>query len=301
MRINYIREFIELAEELNYTKSAERLFMTQPVLSRHIQSMEEELGVKLLERTTHGVKLTDAGHMVYEELTGILERYDLFLEKLSLQKKGLLGNLNFGILYYAINDFLDDIVLEIERVCPGVDASVHSCQSPGLCQDLISGKLDLGLTHRVSLPKDPPLRVLDIRNERLAILFSIAHRFGGREKISARELGDEIFVFMKSEPWHEAYVKSLLSRYLPGEIKTVYTEQIDTVRSAVANNGAVFVVANHIANAGLKNLASALFEEEDLTIMMSLAYRDDNENPALAAFLERQRIAIQPAANAVLS
>jgi len=290
MKFNYIMEFINLAEGLNYSKSADRLFMSQPVLSRHMQSMEEELGIKLFERSTHGVKLTAAGVIAYEELSSIAERYDAFLEKLSLNKKGLLGNLNFGILYYAINDYLDDITMEIERICPSTNLSIHSYQPPGLGQDLLSRKIDLGLTHHVSLPEDPSLRTLNLHNEQMAVIFPDTHRFCGRKKVSVHELDKETFVFMTNEKWHEPYVRSLLARYLPGEIKVVYTEQIDTVRSTVLSEDAIAILAEHVTNVGLKGIESAMFVEDDMQIMIVLAYMEGNENPALAAFLKEQKI-----------
>jgi len=291
MRIDYIREFINLAGELNYTRSADRLFIAQSVLSRHIKNMEEELGAELFERSTHGVKLTDAGRIAFTELSGVIERYDAFLDKLSLTMKGDAGYLRFGIIYYAIGYYLDSVVSEIEKVCPGVNVSVRSFQSPGLSQDLLAGKIDLGLTYRASLPEAPALCISDLRKERLAVLFPAAHRFNGRKTVSAQELGEEVFVFMKSEKWHELYIRSLLSDYIPGEMKCLYTEQIDTLGSSIVNMNAVAIVAEHDANAGWRKLSNALIEEDEFHITVSLAYMADNENPTLASFMRKQRLA----------
>ena len=290
MRIDYIREFINLAEELNYTRSAGKLFIAQSVLSRHINNMEEELGVKLLERSTHGVKLTEAGQIALTELSRVIERYDAFLEQLSLNMKGDSGYLRFGIIYYAIDYYLDSIVNEIEEICPGVYLNVRSLQSPELSRDLLARKIDLGLTYRVSLPEDPSVCISDLQSESLALVFPAAHRFNGRKTVSVQELGEEVFVFMKSEKWHELYIRSLLSKYITGEIKCIYTEQIDTLGSSIINMNAVAIVAEHDANAGWRKLSSALIEEEDFEIMVSLAYMADNGNPTLKTFLQRQRL-----------
>ncbi|MCL2111259.1 MAG: LysR family transcriptional regulator [Clostridiales bacterium] len=288
MRIDYIREFINLAEELNYTRSATRLFTSQSVLSRHIKNMEEELGVKLFERSTHDVQLTDAGHIAFTELRNMIERYDALLDKLSLSAKGDAGYLRFGIIYYAIESYLDNIVHEIERLCPGAYISIRSFQSPELWRDLLARKIDLGLTYRASLPKDQALCISDVCKERMVVVFPTDHRLSGLKTVSAQELGDETFVFMKSEKWHELYVKPLLSKYIPGELKCIYTEQIDTLASSAISMNAVAIVAEHDANAGWRKLSSALIEEEDFNITVSLAHMADNDNPTLTSFMRKR-------------
>ena len=66
IKLNYIQEYILLAETLNFSKTAEMSYITQPALSRHILVLEEEMGTKLLLRTTRNVQMTPAGEMVYE-------------------------------------------------------------------------------------------------------------------------------------------------------------------------------------------------------------------------------------------
>ena len=67
MKIHLFREFITLAETLNFTKAAEKSCITQPVLSRHIKELEDFFGTPLFLRDTHGVKLTSAGELLLSE------------------------------------------------------------------------------------------------------------------------------------------------------------------------------------------------------------------------------------------
>ena len=65
LKIKYLEEFVVLANCLNFSQTAQQLYMTQPVLSRHISALEQELGVKLFRRTTQSVALTQAGEVFF--------------------------------------------------------------------------------------------------------------------------------------------------------------------------------------------------------------------------------------------
>ena len=76
MKLDYLREFVTLAQCLNYSAAARQLYITQPALSRHIAHMEEQFGAKLFERDSHGVTLTEVGKECLKEVRAILKRYD---------------------------------------------------------------------------------------------------------------------------------------------------------------------------------------------------------------------------------
>ena len=88
MNITSMREFVTLSKNLNYTQTAEELFITQSTLSRHISEMEIELDIKLFNRSTHGVELTKEGVFIFEEFNKIISQYDDMLSTISLRKEG---------------------------------------------------------------------------------------------------------------------------------------------------------------------------------------------------------------------
>ena len=93
LKLNYIREFVTLAETLNFSKAAEKLFLAQPALSRHIAIIEEIMGGRLFQRTTRNVSLTPAGEAVYNAFIEILRQYDGAREQVSplLGQSGVLS------------------------------------------------------------------------------------------------------------------------------------------------------------------------------------------------------------------
>lgn len=118
MTIIQLRCFVEVAQELNYAKAASNLFISQPAVSRHIISLENDLGVQLFVRSRHHVALTSAGNLFYSEAKDILERIDL-------SKHSILNNpgeetLNVGCVSSIRIDGLSKIYAKYHAKMPHV-------------------------------------------------------------------------------------------------------------------------------------------------------------------------------------
>lgn len=79
MKIEHLREYIALARTLNFSATARYLNTSQPVLSSHIKAIEQELGVELLSRNQHRVRLNKSGQITYEHALRIVEQYDAMI------------------------------------------------------------------------------------------------------------------------------------------------------------------------------------------------------------------------------
>ena len=120
MRIEYMREFVAIHDEGNFSRAARSLFMTQPALSRHMQELERELGVRLIDRDRHSVSLTEAGERAYKGFRQILRSYDRLTDDIAGYKAGLTGNLRIGMLYYTIRQDFGDTMERFTAEYPGV-------------------------------------------------------------------------------------------------------------------------------------------------------------------------------------
>lgn len=118
MTIIQLRCFVEVAQELNYARAASKLFISQPAVSRHILSLENDLGVSLFVRSRHHVALTSAGNLFYSEAKDILERIDL--SKYSLQNNPGEETLNVGCVSSIRLDGLSRIYAQFHRQMPHV-------------------------------------------------------------------------------------------------------------------------------------------------------------------------------------
>src|SRR5882762_1393915 len=98
MELRHLRYFVAVAEALNFTKAAVRMRVAQPALSRQVSDLEEELGVDLLKRTSHGVLLTAEGKMFLEDARAMLRHADESVARVRALARGELGELQVGYL-----------------------------------------------------------------------------------------------------------------------------------------------------------------------------------------------------------
>lgn len=99
MQIGHLREFLTLAANANFSATAKELYITQSALSRHIASLEEELGAKLLARDSHQVSLTPIGRQFAADAEGIVESYERALGNIEILRRRGEATLKIGYLY----------------------------------------------------------------------------------------------------------------------------------------------------------------------------------------------------------
>ena len=114
MDINRLEEFVVLADCLNYSKAANLLFLTQPVLSRHISDLEKTLGTQLFIRDTHKVALTPIGELAVHELGGVVDAYHKAMRNIKTATDNLNGRISVGFLGYAVRPFITRFVQHME-------------------------------------------------------------------------------------------------------------------------------------------------------------------------------------------
>lgn len=145
MELRHVRYFVAVAEELNFRRAAERLHLAQPALSTQIKSLEDELGVRLLERTTRSVKLTHAGRVFLDEARAVLGAAAHAEQRARKAGHGLLGVLRVGVIAPAANAWLAGILRGFHQRYPGVQLSLFDLTSPEQLHRLHLGELDAGL------------------------------------------------------------------------------------------------------------------------------------------------------------
>ena len=142
MNFQHLKYFLMVAEELNITRAAERLYISQQSLSNHISNMERELNVKLFLRSPK-LSLTYAGDLLVETATQILDLHSQYLAKVGDINRNYLGLLRVGISHTCGLALLPDILPIFRKEFPQVEFSLFEGNSNQLEDELSHGRVDL--------------------------------------------------------------------------------------------------------------------------------------------------------------
>lgn len=148
METRQLELFVAVAEELNFTRAAHRLFATQSTVSAGIRALESELGATLFARSTRRVELTQAAERLLPEARAVLSSVDRLRSSASDSAAGLRGRVRVGILTNLETDYLADLFGTFHQRHPLVDLSlsVSPTGSSGLADDVRRGRLDVAFT-----------------------------------------------------------------------------------------------------------------------------------------------------------
>lgn len=147
MTITQMKYFITAAKCRNFTKAADKLFITQPALSRQIAAIEKELNMQLFVRSNHNVKLTPPAVVLLEELDKIYNAYNLAIARAANSFEGLSGELNIGILEGAyVGDLFPDVLRFFSSYYPQVKLNLRNYSFNALIEKLYSNELDVIIT-----------------------------------------------------------------------------------------------------------------------------------------------------------
>jgi len=169
MELRQLEYFLTVAEELHFGKAAERVHISQPPLSRQIMELEEELGTKLFDRTTRGVKLTSAGEYLKVEARNYLSRGELIKERVRGMGSASERRVRLGFVSSALYSFLPGLLAGLSRDMPGLSFDLFELCSDDQVKAIASGKLDLGFVR--SWSRESGVDFVPLVEEALSVVF----------------------------------------------------------------------------------------------------------------------------------
>jgi len=144
MEITTLKYFVTVARELHFRRAAKLLHISQAPLSQQIIKLEDELGIKLFERTSRVVKLTEAGKLFVKEAETILRNVDHAAKKMNAYASGQSGSLVIGYNEPSLNTFLPDALFRFRQKFPAVELQLWEMETEAQLEALRSGEIDLG-------------------------------------------------------------------------------------------------------------------------------------------------------------
>jgi len=145
VELRQLRYFAAVVEEGGFSRAARRLHISQPPLSTQMKSLEDELGVRLLERTNRGVTPTAAGAIFYDEATAVLARLELAKTRARHAGRGDAGQLTIGFVSIADFGVLPPALKEFRSRFPAVEVQLHELTTDAQIPQIRAARLDLGI------------------------------------------------------------------------------------------------------------------------------------------------------------
>ncbi|MFN3998451.1 LysR family transcriptional regulator [Algoriphagus sp.] len=208
MELRHLIYFQAVAEELNYRKAAERLFISQPGLSRQIKLLEEMLGVQLFERDKKHVELTTVGTFLKGEVDFIINHLESTKSQLKLIESGKVGELRIGFLGSASNRVLPDLLNRINYQQPMITTSLEELSNSVQVEMIQKDKLDLGFVRLASVPVD--LEMKPVLRDSFSLVIPKDHPIDQRNFESVSQFEDELFILFSSD-YSNYYYEQIMS------------------------------------------------------------------------------------------
>ena len=189
-----LRLFLVVLEEGSLRRAADRLRISQSAITRQMQSLELDLGGRVLERTSAGVRPTNGGHALAERAKTLLSDYDSTMAGVRRLVRGESERLRIGYIASAVQEYLGPALAVLQRAYPRLRVKMLD-QSPGeMIIALRQGKIDLALTlHGIDLlSRDFYARKL--ATVRSLVALPVSHRFATETQVSLSQLEGETFV-----------------------------------------------------------------------------------------------------------
>ena len=188
MTLNQLRYFQAVARLQNFRAAAEELYISQPSLSRSIDSLEDELGVVLFERAGRGIALTGSGRLFLEYTNRILDECDIAIYKMKeLSSTG--GCIDIGYVFPLANYYIPHKVRSFLDI-PGnehVTFGFTQNRTSSIIKDIKSGKLDVGFC--AYSDNEEEIEFVPILKQEMVIITSNEHPLADKDELSIKELG----------------------------------------------------------------------------------------------------------------
>jgi DNA-binding transcriptional LysR family regulator len=243
MELNQLRCFVAAAEELHFGRAAQRLEMLPSALGRYIRLLEDDLGTRLMTRTTRSVMLTDDGVVLLKEARILLAQADSLAVKFHARGRKQGAAIRVGAIDSAAAGLLPMLLSDFRERRPDVTVKLTEDKTIRLLPALISGRLDMALV-RPSEKPDKRLEFLFLLHETAVVAVSDHHPLASRKRVTVADLAEQPLIVpeRRSRPHsHDLTMKLFAQAGLHARIAQLANEKQTIVNLVAAELGVAIV------------------------------------------------------------
>lgn len=288
MDVRQLRYFIAVAEEGHIGRAAQRFAMSEPPFTRHIQALEERIGVPLFLRDRRGMVLTPAGASLLADARRILGLLGQATERTQRSGRGETGRLDVGLYGSGVFGVMPQLLARFRLTHPDVDLALHYGQTPEQVQALRQGRVLIAF-ERLLPVEAPDLEVALVAREPLMLALAEQHPLARRQRIPVRLLEGQKII-LGSSPVAAAQVVELCRghgfepQFAPAMGDLVMASLMASLDTGIA------VVPRSMSHVGFPGITYRPLQSTPAAVMdMHCFYLRGERSPLLLAMLETVR------------
>ena len=289
MELRHLRYFVAVAEELHFTRAAQRLHIAQPPLSQQIRALEAELGAALFVRTRRSVALTDAGRALLVKAHEMLAAAQALPDEMQRIARGEVGQLRIGFSStLPLTKVLRDVVADWRRTHPEVALHLREMHSALQFEALRAGELDVGLV-RYNERAPEGIRLTLLRRDPLRLVVPSGHPFARRRSVPIADCRDQAFIGFPGDAGTGTgpLLKRLCAQAGFEPRIAQEAREATTQIGLVAAGLGIAVLPAPLEAVRIEGVHYVPLEGEGALLVMSAATRADEASQRVLAFVQR--------------
>ncbi|TXT38871.1 MAG: LysR family transcriptional regulator hydrogen peroxide-inducible protein activator [Comamonadaceae bacterium] len=296
MKLSALRYLVAFADQLSFSRAAEKCQVSQPTLSVALQNLEDELGVKLIDRGKQHIGLTDVGERVAQQARKSLEEVGRIEMVAQSGKDPLTGTFRLGVIHTIAPYLLPYLIPALHRLAPGMTLYIEESMTSLLADHLKYGTVDAAI---IALPFDVPgIQTRSLYDEAFEVIVPAAHPWSKRTHVTTSEVGAEDVLVLKAGNCFREQVLDACPEISHADGSLRQGHSIETIRAMVASGYGISVLPKSALSELYQSelLRAIAFEEPRPYRRVALAWRRYGiQEQMLEALLSAVSLIEQPA------
>lgn len=210
MKVEFLEEFLMLAETKSYAVTAENMFISSSSLSRHIALLEEELGTELFTRGPRSVSLNKSGELLLPYAKTIVESKNEYMEVLKQKSENKKEQLCIGFTHSAIEYGIFDAILEFKEENPDISVIMSENNRFSLSDTLKSNEFSFIICFKYIFFDGADIQYMPLFKDELCVILREDHPLAGKAALSLQDIKDEHFILRSKDGPATKYTKQLM-------------------------------------------------------------------------------------------
>jgi DNA-binding transcriptional LysR family regulator len=268
MNFSQLKAFLAVAQDGSFSRAAEKLYLTQPAVSKQIQALEEALGMRLFDRVGRSILLTEAGNILRDHAHIVFQTLEEARETIT-QLRGLQrGHLRISAASTIGTYMLPQPLGELKAQFPGIEISLAITNKARVVQQVLNHEVELGFV-------GPPVEPAELEREEylldeLVLILAPTHRLAREESVGVAELAEEVFILREQGSGTREIMEEELGRVHVSLKKAMELGSTEAIKQAVAANLGVSIVSKFAISLEILQGRLAVVRLPDLNLSRQL-------------------------------